>query len=159
MPLIERFIELLKVRYGDRLISVCLFGSIARGDFKPSSDIDLLIVIDDLPEDLGSRFTEMFKVKREVRRSSEYRKLVEEGLPRLISEVVLTPSEVAKHPPILLDLIFDGEILYDKSGFLKRELEALRRKLEGMGARRVRSRRGWYWILKPDIKFGEVVEF
>jgi hypothetical protein len=36
----------LRQLYGDRLISVLLFGSWARGDAHPESDIDLLVVLD-----------------------------------------------------------------------------------------------------------------
>ncbi len=49
-------------------------------------------------------------------------------------------------------------ILYDKDGFLERELKRLRERLKELGARRVRSKHGWYWILKPGAKLGEVVE-
>jgi predicted nucleotidyltransferase len=41
--------------YGDRLDRVVLFGSWARRDAHPESDIDLLVVLDDVP----SRWTEM----------------------------------------------------------------------------------------------------
>jgi predicted nucleotidyltransferase len=36
----------LRRLYGDRLSSVLLFGSWARGDAHPESDIDLLVVLD-----------------------------------------------------------------------------------------------------------------
>lgn len=35
--------------YGERLRDVLLFGSWARGDAQPDSDIDLLIVLDEVP--------------------------------------------------------------------------------------------------------------
>ncbi len=35
----------LETRYGDRLHRVLLFGSLARGDETPDSDIDLLVVL------------------------------------------------------------------------------------------------------------------
>jgi len=37
-------------------------------------------------------------------------------------------------------------------------LERLRRRLRELGARRVVvPGKGWYWILKPDAEFGEVI--
>ena len=36
----------LRLLYGDRLTRVLLFGSWARGDAHPESDIDLLVVLD-----------------------------------------------------------------------------------------------------------------
>jgi len=51
----------------------------------------------------------------------------------------------------------DGIIVYDKDDFLFRELEKMRKKLKELGAKRVKSEHGWYWILKPDAKFGEAI--
>ncbi len=39
----------LRDLYGERLRSVLLFGSWARGDAHPESDIDLLVVLDEVP--------------------------------------------------------------------------------------------------------------
>jgi len=45
---LERFVRLLRAEYGDRLLSVWLFGSRARGEVPGSeSDIDVLVVIRD----------------------------------------------------------------------------------------------------------------
>ena len=35
--------------YGDRLISLAVYGSVGRGTPRPDSDIDILVVADDLP--------------------------------------------------------------------------------------------------------------
>lgn len=43
----------LAAAYGERLHAVVLFGSEARGDARPDSDIDLLAVLDTLPGDYG----------------------------------------------------------------------------------------------------------
>jgi uncharacterized protein len=45
---ITRLHELLRVRFGTRLREVTLFGSHARGDAHEESDVDVLVVIDDL---------------------------------------------------------------------------------------------------------------
>jgi len=157
-PLIDHYTKLLKNLFGDKLVSVVVFGSVVRNEAKADSDIDVLIVAEDLPEDIGSRYKLTSKLRRELRKSRVYRELMERNMPRLISEIILTPEEVSRHPPILLDITVEGKILYDKGGFLKRELEEIRKRLRELGARRVKGKRGWYWILKPDIKFGEVIE-
>ncbi|MFO8012796.1 MAG: nucleotidyltransferase domain-containing protein [Phycisphaerae bacterium] len=43
---IRRCRERLSEHYGDRLRKVLVFGSVARGDAQPDSDIDLLVVLD-----------------------------------------------------------------------------------------------------------------
>ena len=42
--LIEKSLRLLKEKFGDDLISIAVYGSIARGDYRNDSDIDLLII-------------------------------------------------------------------------------------------------------------------
>lgn len=51
-----------------------------------------------------------------------------------------------------------GVLLIDESGLLAREIEALKRRLRELGAVRVRSKHGWYWILKPGARLGEVIK-
>jgi len=47
---IERFRAEVAKRYGERLREVVLFGSWARGSANQKSDIDLLVVVDDLTD-------------------------------------------------------------------------------------------------------------
>ena len=44
--LIEQYIAEIKKIYGTHLRKVILFGSYARGDFRPDSDIDIMILLD-----------------------------------------------------------------------------------------------------------------
>jgi predicted nucleotidyltransferase len=44
-PILQELKKRLKDIYGDRLRSVVLFGSSARGDFTEESDIDVLVVL------------------------------------------------------------------------------------------------------------------
>ena len=39
--------------FGDKLKSVILYGSYARGDYNEESDIDIMIMVDMSPEELG----------------------------------------------------------------------------------------------------------
>lgn len=43
---IARFVELLRQRHPEQILQTVLFGSKARGDSQPWSDIDILIVVD-----------------------------------------------------------------------------------------------------------------
>lgn len=158
LRLLEDYLKLLKGIFKDRLVSLCLFGSVVRGEYGEGSDIDLLVVVKNLPVDVGSRIKITVPLKLKLKSFESYRKVKEANLPTLISEVILTPEEVKKHPPILLDLTQEGLILYDQENFLKNELEVLKAKLKELGARRVKGRGGWYWILKPDAKLGDVVK-
>jgi len=156
---LSQFLRLLKARLGDNLISVVLFGSVARGDAKEGSDVDLLIVSDGFEGSFGERFQYFQEIFKELLKLETRKKLRREGYGTLISPIPLTPKEVKRHPPILLDILADGIILYDKNGFIKGQLADLRKRLRALKARKVQlPGNRWYWDLKPDYKLGEVVE-
>ncbi len=156
--LLEDYVSYLLNHFGDRLRSVCLFGSVARGEATPESDIDVLVVAEGLPQDLGSRFRETNWIHMKLKKTESYRSLRARGRNCLISDIPLTPEEVDKHPPILLDMVDDGIILYDRDDFLKNVLRRLSERLKELGAKKVKTEKGHYWILKPDAKPSEVVE-
>lgn len=148
----------LKKYLKENLVSVVLFGSVARGEAGEGSDIDLLVVAKDFGTS-GSRFVVFNKIEGELRKTKDYYELKEKKLGTLISPVPLTPDEIKKNPPILLDLVTDGMILYDKDNFMRDWITNLKRRLEEKGARKLFLSSGkWYWDLKPDYKLGDVVE-
>jgi len=53
--LIEKLLRLLKEKFGDDLISVAVYGSVARGDYRNDSDIDLIIIARNLPFSITER--------------------------------------------------------------------------------------------------------
>jgi predicted nucleotidyltransferase len=44
---LDAYASALQARFGEQLVDVWLFGSRARGDAHPDSDIDVLVVLDD----------------------------------------------------------------------------------------------------------------
>ncbi|MHA1208475.1 MAG: nucleotidyltransferase domain-containing protein [Candidatus Freyarchaeota archaeon] len=156
--LLEEYVSLVQKHFSERLWSVCLFGSVARGEAEAESDIDVLVVAEGLPRDVGMRVRDTNWIHLKLRETEAYRSLRALGRNTLISDVFFTPEEVKQHPPILLDVVEDGVILYDKGNFLRNTLETLSERLRELGARKVKTRRGYYWILKPDAKPSEVVK-
>jgi predicted nucleotidyltransferase len=154
---IEKLLEKLKEYYGERLISVGIFGSVARGKFRPDSDIDVLIIVSKLPLGRRARIEEFIEnietpLEKKLTKSLKIKYLPE------ISPVIKTPEEVEKGSPIFLDMTEEAIILYDKNLFLKNYLNKLKKQLSALGAKKVFTRGGWYWILKPDYKPGDVIE-
>lgn len=157
---LDLYLEILRAFFKGNLVSAYIFGSVARGEASEESDVDLIVVVKGLEEDVGKRLKLSSDLKELLReRGWDLRKtLRKKGLPTTISDVLLTPEEVQKHPPILLDLTVDGVPLIDEGGFLARELEKLKERLRELGAVRVKSKHGWYWILKPGARLGEVIK-
>ena len=43
--LIEEYVEAIKKIYGSHVRQIILYGSYARGDFRPDSDVDIMILV------------------------------------------------------------------------------------------------------------------
>jgi len=158
MSYVNLIVKLLKRTLNDNLVSVVLFGSVARGEAKEGSDVDILVVAKDFKTFKG-RFEIFNKIENDLRASKEYQELKERKLGTLISPIPHTPEEIKKKPPILLDLVTDGVILHDANDFMKNQIKDLKNKLEEIGAKKVYLEDGrWYWDLKPNYKLGEVVK-
>lgn len=156
---VEQILDRLRSRLGPDLVSVVLFGSFARGEAGQGSDIDILVVSEGLKGSLGSRFELFDEIERQLVSSAARKRLRDMGFGTLISPVPLAPDEVKKNPPILLDVLTDGVILYDREQFIKKHLLKLQARLKSLGAKKVYLPSGkWYWDLKPDYKLGEDVE-
>ncbi len=60
---------------------------------------------------------------------------------------------------LFLGIVEDGKILYDRDDFFQERLSALKRRLQELGSKKVYLEDGsWYWVLKPDLKLGEIFE-
>jgi predicted nucleotidyltransferase len=137
---------------GDRLVSIVLFGSVARGTARPTSDIDLVVVADGFPRSLADRRRPLLDSWERVRTSR--------GLPHVLWNLVTkSPGEARFHSPLYLDIVEDGILILDRGGFFEAILARMRQRMRELGSRRVHLPDGtWYWDLKPDFRFGETVE-
>jgi len=149
-------VEVLERRFGDDLVSVVLFGSVARGEARPDSDVDLIIVVRNLPRGRFRRQDLFMEVEKELEPLLE--ELERRGYYIEFSPILKTPEEASRVVPLYLDLVEDAVLLYDRDDFFRNILENLRRRLEELGAERVRFGKLWYWRLKRDYRFGEVIE-
>jgi len=159
----ERFKELqdkllaeVKSFYGDRLVSFVVFGSVARETYRFDSDIDLLIIAEDLPKGRMKRVAQFLTVEDRIETFLE--SLQKGGMNTYISPVFKTPEEAEMGSPLFLDMVEDASILFDRNGFFSKVLERLRNRLKELGSKRVWRGNAWYWVLKPDYKPGEVIE-
>lgn len=154
LQLICDVVEELAREYSD--CSVCIYGSVARGDARPESDVDFLVVSDQFEGPRTRRVEELCLIEGRV--ADELKRLRGYGIYASLSFYPLRRDGVLKFPPVMLDVTADGVVVRD-DGFLEGAISSLRRRLSRLGARRVFLKDGsWYWDLKPDYKFGEVVE-
>ena len=142
--------------YGDRLVSMAIFGSVGRGTPRPDSDLDVLIVAEGLPSGRMARIADFAPVERALSLR------LAEGRPYApatdVCPVFKSPAEVERGSPLFLDMIDDARILWDRDQFLAMAFARLRARLNSLGARRIWRGNAWFWDLKPDYRLGEVFD-
>jgi predicted nucleotidyltransferase len=106
----------------EQVEGVLLFGSVAKGTYNEYSDIDVLIVAGDgkvvvLKEILGL-------TAGLARRG---RKLMERGMPSLISPVILNARDLREFRPFYFDFADYGMILYERNNILTDFIYSIRK--------------------------------
>jgi predicted nucleotidyltransferase len=132
-------VEALRQGLGEALLGVVLFGSRARGDALETSDWDLLIVAENLPE-------------KALARRLFLKQLLPIPCRGAVSILARTPAEFTAHlPSLYLDIAQDGRILYDPTGFVTKKLTFLRRLIRQLGLSRETTTAGdvWRWQSEP----------
>ena len=153
--LADRVVAEYRRALGEDLVAIALFGSVARGQARPDSDLDLYVVT--CRPILGD--PRLRTIWGRVDASPEYQELGAAGYRPTPSPVLHTIDELRRHSWILLDITHHGIVLYDPAALLERELNAVRRRMAELGSRRVELADGsWYWDIKPDWRPGEVVD-
>ena len=154
--LADEYVEQLKADLGDALVSAVLFGSVARGDATPYSDIDLFIVIHDLPKGRIARLDTVRSADKRIEtRLNGLRAL---GVYSDVCPILKTSEEASRVRPLYLDFVEDAIILHDRDGFFADILRRLKRRLKELGSVRRQMGNIRYWELKPDYRPGEIFE-
>lgn len=114
------------------VLGAVLFGSQANGTPTNDSDIDLLVVAENINKKLHHRKKEMLAIKH--------------SLPvKPLDILLLTPGEVisnfSNHNPLFLDIAEDGIIIHDKENFLRDLVIKTRDYIKDKGIKRIKD--GW----------------
>lgn len=142
--------------YGEELTSLAVFGSVGRSTPTHGSDIDILVIARSLPSGRIPRVRQFDAVER--RMEADLAGAREAGVDTRLSPVFRTESEMSHGGLLFLDMTEDARILFDRGGFLARYLERLRARLKALNSVRIWRGSNWHWVIKPDLKPGEVFE-
>jgi len=140
----------------DNLVSVVLFGSVARDEAHERSDIDLLVIFKELPKGAFRRRALLEPVRNKL--TPKLEELWQQGIYTDFVEIIHTEKEAREPCWYYLDMTEDAVILFDREGFFSNVLEGLRRRLRSLGAERKSVSGVRYWDLKPDFRPGETIE-
>ncbi|MCS7135288.1 MAG: nucleotidyltransferase domain-containing protein [Candidatus Aenigmarchaeota archaeon] len=114
---LSEFVKACKKKFGNKLVSIVLFGSHARKTARKTSDVDLLVIVEDLPEN----FWERDRIAEEI----SWKFFKEDDI---YLEIVLSTKKdiknAAKHfNPIFLGILTGYKIIYDKNDFFEKILK------------------------------------
>jgi hypothetical protein len=148
LPIIEIAVDRILCSLGFDLISLVIFGSVARNKTKKESDIDLLVVADTLPEDYSRRVKLMNSIIFSKQIESWQKMLWEEKHEFPLFDIIpLLPLEANTTHPFYLDMAEDAVIVYDRNNFMERKLASLKKEFERLNVRRVNFEEGHFWIM------------
>ncbi len=124
LEVIRKFLSEIPIKVN----SVVLFGSSARGDDLPWSDIDLLLISDEFSG---------------MRREDRIRFLLDKwDYPRPLEPICLSPDEISEENPLIWEICLDGIPIVDDGTF-----EKLRERCIDLLSKRGVERK-WYGYVK-----------
>jgi hypothetical protein len=136
VDLAKRLASHYRSLFGDRLIGLVLYGSRARGDARPDSDLDVMLIANGLPD-------------AAVERARLTRPPALAASDPDVSVRALTPAEYERDiAPIDLDIAVDGLIILDPTGYLGERLALIRQRIDEAGLYRDQDL-VWRWRRWP----------
>lgn len=155
-----RLLDSLKTRLiercGDNFVSFVLFGSWARGDVEPHSDVDMLLVFQHLPTSHSAR-RQWFREIEEDIEPEKMEVFQSTGYYPHFSIILRTMKEARRFSRLYLDMTEHAIILHDREAFFARTLEDFKKFLGRINAQKKWIGKKWYWVFSPDVEIGEVL--
>jgi len=136
--------------YRARLVSFVIFGSVGRETYRSDSDIDILLIVKNLPVGRRKRITEFMAIEKRLGRELDELKKREINIE--LSPILKTPEEALGGSPLFLDMVEDAKVVYDRGKFFESIMTNLKARLKALGAKRCWKGNAWYWDLKPDYR-------
>ena len=136
-------VECLKKAFKNELSGILLFGSRARGDNRPDSDYDFLIVLKDY---VTGPVEDYFMAYRALRPFRD--KLV---LDTTVAVISLDDLRESLTSSLLLNALYEGIVIYDAEGVLSKVKKKVLDKLRALRVRRVKADWGYTWRIPLNI--------
>ena len=151
------FLTFLKKELNEDLISLIIYGSVARDTWNNESDIDLLIIVSN---NYFNQFNEVKISEITIDFYNECRKdcIYDNYINHSIEILTLSINDLDKFRTLFYDIAIDGIIIYDTNNISLKFLEEYQNRIKKMGLKRIfLDKNDFYWERK-DIEFGEIID-
>ncbi|MDD5615515.1 MAG: nucleotidyltransferase domain-containing protein [Candidatus Methanoperedens sp.] len=115
--LITELTAVLKQKFSQSLLSIVLFGSIVKGNFTETSDIDVIVVCENLIEDWRARDKMILELTEDI--ELKYSTPIHMNL---VGKDEISHS-IESANPLLLEIYDANRIIYDKGSFFSNLLK------------------------------------
>jgi len=105
MEILKHYVKSVRPILGERLKSVILYGSYARGDFEAGSDIDIMLMVDN--EDLREYNDRLLAIEVDINLNNDV----------LIVPIAISEEKLKKYKdvvPFYRNVIKEGKVLYEQ---------------------------------------------
>ncbi|MFA6416149.1 MAG: nucleotidyltransferase domain-containing protein [Candidatus Paceibacterota bacterium] len=149
---LEEFKQKVNKECEGKVLSIILFGSVARGEARGSSDIDLLIIFDEEKisrKNINNKFIQIIKNSR---RQKTYLDLSKKSIYPEIYPVFLSSKHLNSFLWLFLDISDHGIIFDDNQNIGKKFLEDIKDKIKNTNSKKSTLPSGkWCWVLPKNF--------
>jgi len=126
--IIPELTDILKQQFNHDLLAIVLFGSIVKGSFTPTSDIDVLVVCENLTKDWRARDKMTLELTEDI--ELKYATSIHMAL---VSKDE-TSHAIDSVSPLMLEIYEANEIIYEKDNFFTQLLNRFGKNLKSLHA-------------------------
>jgi len=153
-----KYVSRVKENFNDELLSVILFGSLARKNWSINSDIDLLLIFSNEITNISALDKKLTDLTIEFYENNELKDEKGKKIYPPIQKVALSLMDLNKFRTLFYDIATDGIILFDKDDIGLIFIRKIKQRIKEKGLKRIYlGKNNFYWKRKK-IKFGEIVE-
>jgi len=130
-PILKQLLRYLHKQFQEDLISVALYGSYARGNANVYSDLDLMVVVDGLPQEWSSIHAMEDKIALQGRTFKKRLQI------QLVSPADVVYS-VESAAPLMLEIYDAHYILFDRKDFFANQIQRFATIIRQRGIRKIK---------------------
>ena len=131
----------LVARYGDKVVALGLFGSLARGEATPKSDVDVIVIVRGWERSLERRYRIYEVLRKHTKRDVT---IIDVSL-RVAQELMKGRRSLTA---TMLNILYDCIIIYDPEEVLANMIEIVRDYVKREGLVRYKVGRCYGWMRK-----------